>query len=87
MNRFRNKKTRPARDRARAQPPGLPPPLLDEAEAARFLSLTRRTLQAWRLRGLGPPHVRISRRAIRYRVEDLVTYVEGRVRSSTTEPD
>ena len=65
----------------------LPPPLLNEDEAARFLKLTRRTLQAWRLQGIGPPHVRISRRAVRYRVGDLVEYVEGKVRASTSEPD
>ncbi len=49
-------------------------PLLDEAEAARLLSLSRRTLEAWRRQRRGPPWVRLGRRIV-YRLEDLQAYL------------
>lgn len=62
-------------------------PLLTEKEAARFLSLEPRTLQAWRLLGgKNLPFVRISRRAIRYRMEDLRRFVNRNLRLSTSDP-
>ena len=61
-------------------------PLLTEAEAARYLNLTNRALQAWRYQGRGPRFVKISARAIRYRLEDLESWVEGRLRRSTSDP-
>jgi hypothetical protein len=64
--------------------------LLNEAEAARFLNISPRTLQAWRSRGFGPPFVRIGR-AIRYRRCDLEQWasagiVEHRSPTSTSRP-
>ncbi len=59
--------------------------LLTEAEAAKLLKFTPRFLQARRVRGDGPPFVRISSRAIRYRRSDLLTWIEKRVRSSTSD--
>ena len=61
-------------------------PLLTEPEAAAFLNFTPRALQAWRTRGGGPKFVRISARAIRYRLRDLETWVEDRLRTSTSDP-
>ena len=61
-------------------------PLMTEAQAAAFLSLTRRALQAWRVQGRGPQYVKISARAVRYRPEDLERWVETRLRSSTSDP-
>jgi predicted DNA-binding transcriptional regulator AlpA len=60
--------------------------LLDERAAAAALGLTPRTLQGWRHRGDGPPHVRISARCVRYRVEDLNAWAAQRVRTSTSDP-
>lgn len=60
--------------------------LLTEKEAAARMKLTARTLQAWRYRGYGPRHVRISRRAIRYRLRDLDDWLRARVRRSTSDP-
>ena len=51
-----------------------PEALLMEVHAAKFLSLSVRTLQAWRLRGDGPAYVRAGR-AIRYRRSDLVAWI------------
>ena len=54
-----------------------PLPLMNEAEAAEFLGLSRRFLQSRRYRRDGPPFVRISCRAVRYRPEDLSRWIEG----------
>ena len=59
--------------------------LLTEADAAELLKFTRRFLQARRVRGDGPPFIRISSRAIRYRREDLLAWLEQRVRTSTSD--
>ena len=48
--------------------------LLTEMEAAHALSLSSRTLQAWRIRNVGPSYVRVGR-AIRYRLNDLRQWV------------
>lgn len=59
--------------------------LVDERDAAELLSLTPRTLQEWRRRGEGPPHVRVSSRCIRYRIVDLEEWAAERVRTSTSD--
>ncbi len=56
-----------------------------ERYAADFLGVTPRALQSWRQRGGGPPYVRISSRAIRYRYSDLIRFCEERLRLSTSE--
>ena len=78
--------------------PEAPPPKVDmrgleplsmvtEKVAAEFLSVTVRTLQKWRGTGEGPPFSRLSARAIRYCVQDLVDWVLSRVCRSTSEYD
>jgi hypothetical protein len=59
--------------------------LLRPDQAAQFIGLTTRFLEARRLRGGGPPFVRISVRAIRYRRRDLLEWTESLVRSSTSD--
>ncbi len=59
--------------------------LKTEREAADFLGLTARCLQAWRYRGGGTKFVRISSRCIRYRQSDLREWTEARLRSDTSE--
>ena len=61
-----------------------PDALLTEAQAAKFLNLSDRTLQAWRLRGGGPPFVRCGR-CVRYRRQDLRAYVDARIFRHTTD--
>lgn len=46
-------------------------PLLREKEAAQFLGFSVKALQAWRLRGKGPPFVRLEG-GVRYRLGDLI---------------
>lgn len=59
--------------------------LINEDDAARFLSLSPRTLQAFRQKGGGPEYVRISSRCIRYRRSELKAWSDARVQTSTSQ--
>lgn len=61
--------------------------LLSEIEAARYLSVSVRTLQAWRVRGGGPVFCRLGRRAIRYHRSNLDAFVNLNTADSTTALD
>ena len=61
-----------------------PDALLRESEAAAFLGFTPRALQAWRHQGGGPPFVRVSSRAIRYRRRELIEWASKRLKKPTT---
>ena len=54
--------------------PPAPIALLTEEQTAQLLSLSIRTLQAWRLRKAGPRFVRAGR-AIRYRPSDIHEWI------------
>ena len=62
--------------------------LLTEHQAAETLAISVRTLQTWRCRGGGPVFIRLGRGrgAIRYRPEDLQSYLSDRLRKSTSDP-
>lgn len=68
-----------------ATAPAVTSPHMNTREAAEFLRLQPCTLQQWRWRGGGPPFVRMSARAIRYRLADLEDFVAKRVVASTSE--
>lgn len=59
--------------------------LLRPDEAAAYLSLSPQTLAHLRIRGGGPPYIKIST-AVRYSTEDLEQYVAARKRRSTSDP-
>jgi predicted DNA-binding transcriptional regulator AlpA len=59
---------------------------LNENQAAEFLGLSVRTLQAWRVRGGGPRYMKIGR-AVRYQRRALVAFQDSHTVSSTTEAD
>ncbi|TAL16666.1 DNA-binding protein [bacterium] len=59
--------------------------LLNEKQAASLLNLTPRALQAWRVQGRGPKHVRISGACVRYRPEDIKAFIEANLKQSTSE--
>ena len=61
--------------------------LVNENVAAQFLGYSIRALQNWRVRGGGPPFVKLSSRSIRYRRRDLIAWAEGLLRSSTSQND
>lgn len=50
--------------------------LLKEAQAAKFLAVSVRTLQAWRTDNSGPPFIRLGR-AIRYRLKALIEWLNS----------
>ena len=58
--------------------------LLTTPEAARLLTLSPRTLERHRLAGTGPRYAALGR-AIRYRRRDVLAFVEGHLRRSTSE--
>ena len=53
--------------------------LVSEADAAALLGIAQRTLQGWRRRGGGPQFLRLSRRSIRYRRDDLAAWIIARL--------
>lgn len=59
-------------------------PLIDTDGAAELLRVSRRTIEAWRLRGGGPRFVRVGR-AVRYRVRDIEDWIELGERTSTSD--
>lgn len=61
------------------------PVLLTEKEASRILGFSIRTLQKWRIQGRGPIFVRVSPRAIRYRLDDLESWIIESLRTSTSD--
>jgi len=60
-------------------------PLLRQRQAASLIALSTRTLERLRCIGGGPKFVRLSRGRIAYREEDLASWVEARIVSSTSE--
>jgi hypothetical protein len=57
---------------------------LNESQAAEFLGLSVRTLQAWRVRGCGPRYTKIGR-SVRYQRRVLVKFQEEHTVTATTE--
>lgn len=53
-----------------------------EREAAAYLNVSTRTLQAWRVRGGGPEYVKLGN-AVRYDREALDRYISARTRANT----
>ncbi|WP_454017697.1 helix-turn-helix transcriptional regulator [Azospirillum sp. Marseille-Q6669] len=64
---------------------GLPPRFLRTPEAARFLGLSGRTMEKHRLYGTGPRYHKIGGRVV-YAVEDLKTWADQGLRTSTSDP-
>ncbi len=60
--------------------------LLNTRGAARALGMKPSALENWRWKGGGPPFVRVTPRAIRYRREDLEKFIKERLRRSTSDP-
>jgi hypothetical protein len=58
--------------------------LLSEADAARYLNLSPRTLERWRSTGEGPRYVKQSRR-ISYDQRVLDAWIAAHARSNTSQ--
>jgi predicted DNA-binding transcriptional regulator AlpA len=59
---------------------------IDENRAAKLLGLSPRTLQGYRVKGGGPPYVKISHKVVRYKVSDLMDWIKTRTRKNTSGP-
>lgn len=57
--------------------PILPPNYISVQEAAKYLCLSRITLDNWRAAGKGPPYARLGRRVV-YRLDCLNAWVTER---------
>lgn len=58
--------------------------LLSVAHAAHLLGVAKGTLANWRSMGMGPPFIRLNGgRAVRYRLSDLLAYLETHTISPT----
>ncbi len=58
--------------------------LLNTIQAANFLGLSKAFLERDRWAGAKVPFIKIGERAVRYRIQDLETYIESRYRKSTS---
>jgi predicted DNA-binding transcriptional regulator AlpA len=61
-----------------------PDALLNQSQVARILGTTEMFLEARRVRGGGPPYVRVGR-LCRYRPQDVEAWIESRRVTSTSE--
>jgi len=59
-------------------------PLLTQRQAAALLCLSERTLERFRVNGIGPKFVRLGH-SIRYRLCDVEAWIASRVVGSTSE--
>ena len=64
---------------------GLPPRFLRTPEAARFLSLSGRTLEKHRIYGTGPKYRKIGGRVV-YALDDLQAWADLGAKNSTSDP-
>ncbi len=62
-----------------------PSTLLRQEDAAGFLDVSVRFLENRRYMGGGPPFVRLSSKAVRYRREDLDQWIADRTFTSTSQ--
>ena len=60
------------------------PHLMTEREISVKYGIPVRTLQKWRLTGSGPCFVKLGR-AVRYRIVDMDSFIESRLRKSTSD--
>lgn len=58
--------------------------VMSTKEAGRYLALSHRTLEDWRLKGQGPRFVKWGR-TVRYRLSDLTDFLSGESFSNTGE--
>jgi predicted DNA-binding transcriptional regulator AlpA len=63
----------------------MPVEILLTREAAEHVKLSASSLEKFRVRGDGPPFIRIGARKVGYLRGDLDRWIEGRRRTSTSE--
>jgi hypothetical protein len=60
---------------------------LTEKALAKRWDITPRTLQMWRNKGIGPLFIRIGKRSVFYRTEDVLAYEKAHVVGKPIAPD
>ena len=60
--------------------------LVNTAQAAKYLGVSKAFLERDRWAGATVPFIKVGSRAVRYRLSDLETFLESRVRHSTSDP-
>lgn len=60
--------------------------LLNTAEAANILGVSKAFLERDRWAGARIPFIKVGSRAVRYRSSDLDAYIESKIRRSTSDP-
>ena len=58
--------------------------MLRTKDAAKYLDVSKYTLEAWRCQGGGPAFIKMKK-AVRYRQEDLDAFLNSNIRTSTSE--
>ena len=52
---------------------------LSETQTAKYLNISKKSLQRWRFNRQGPPYVKLNIKTIRYRREDLDHWMKERI--------
>ena len=78
---------RPKLQSERTHRPAIDGRLYSPHEAADYLGIAPQTLAHWRVRGVGPKFIHLSKRCVRYSERALREWVEGRTQVSTVEND
>ena len=52
---------------------------LSETQTAKYLNISKKSLQRWRFNRQGPPYVKLNAKTIRYRREDLDQWMKERI--------
>ncbi|KAF0218569.1 MAG: hypothetical protein FD174_2869 [Geobacteraceae bacterium] len=58
--------------------------LLKQAEVKELLQVSDATLETWRHKGQGPRFCKVGK-SVRYRLSDVMAYIDSRMHSSTKE--
>ena len=58
---------------------------ITQSEAADILCVSPRTLETWRVKGIGPRYLQYSSRCIRYLTSEVLAWREGQIRRSTSD--
>ena len=59
--------------------------LLNTLQAANYLGLSKAFLERDRWAGAKVPYIKVGSRAVRYRMSDLMSFIESRIRTSTSQ--
>ena len=57
--------------------------LLTPQQLSKYLGVTTKCLERWRMSGEGATFIRLSRKVIRYRMDDVVAFINRRAVAST----